>query len=141
MTIDRNEILDFIRTRSLAVVSTTSEKLAPEAALVNIAVTDKLELIFYSLQTNRKCINLRRNPRIAAVIGWDGDLTMQYEGIADEPEGAELDQLKSVYAASHSDTEFAMSWPGLTYFRVRPTWIRLSNYGAKWSVEEITFPD
>jgi hypothetical protein len=30
-----------------------------------------------------------------------------------------------------------MTWPGLTFFRVRPKWARYSRYGANWSVEEI----
>jgi pyridoxine/pyridoxamine 5'-phosphate oxidase len=140
MAIEKRELLDFMRAHPLGVVSTTSKSGAPEAALVNIVSTDELELIFYTIQTNRKCINLRRDPRIAVVIGWDSEMTMQYEGVADEPQYEELDRLKRIYGASRPNAEFKMSWPGLTYFRVRPKWIRLSNYGQNWSLEEMSFP-
>jgi hypothetical protein len=95
--------------------------------------------VFYTLQETRKCKNLRRDRRIAAVIGWDGEQTLQYEGLADEPYGTELDRLKDVYAAARPDARAQMAWPGLTYFRVRPKWIRISNYGHPWSVDEVTF--
>lgn len=140
MPVDKRVILEFVRAHPLGVVSTTSENGAPEAALVNIVSTDELELIFYTLQTNRKCINLRRDPRIAVVIGWDNEKTMQYEGVADEPRDEELDRLKRIYGAARANAEFKMLWPGLTYFRVKPKWIRLSNYSPKWSLDEISFP-
>lgn len=131
--------LEFIRAHGLAVVSTVSRDGAPEAALVNIAVSDDLELVFYALQTTRKCANLRRNPRVAAVVGWENETTLQYEGIADEPRDEELERAKRVYRAARPDAGPQMAWPGLTYFRVRPKWLRLSNYGRQWSVQEMSF--
>lgn len=139
MTAKNSKFLEFIRAHGLGVVSTTSATGAPEAALVNIAVTEDLELIFYALQSTRKCANLRRDPRVAVVIGWDDEKTLQYEGAADEPRDEELARLKKIYAAARPDAEFQMAWPGVTYFRVRPSWIRLSNYGSPWSVEESVF--
>lgn len=121
MTIEKKVLFEFIRTRGSGVVSTTSASGAPEAALVNIAVTENLELIFYALQTTRKCINLRRDPRIAVVVGRDDENTLQYEGGVDEPRDEELTRLKKTYRASRPNVEFQMEWPGLTYFRVRPS--------------------
>ncbi len=132
-------LVAFIHARKLGVVSSVSANGAPEAALVNLAVTDELELIFYALQDTRKCINLRRDPRIAVVVGWDDDRTLQYEGIADEPMDPELETFKQIYAASRPNAAAQMQWPGLTFFRVRPKWLRLSDYGRPWSVEELTF--
>jgi pyridoxine/pyridoxamine 5'-phosphate oxidase len=139
MTLHKSALIEFIRERGLGVISTMSPAGGPEAALVNLAVTDDLDLVFYTLQDARKCRNLRRDRRIAVVIGWEDERTLQYEGLADEPYGAELDRLKEVYAAMRPDARAQMAWPGLTYFRVRPKWIRLSNYGHPWSVEEMTF--
>jgi len=140
MSLDKEAVRSFIRARALGVVSTVSQQGAPEAALVNLAVTEDLELVFYALETTRKCVNLRREPRLAAVIGWDGAKTLQYEGIADEPGEPELDGFKRLYGEARPDAALQMAWPGLTWFRVRPSWIRFSDYGAKWSVEEMTFP-
>jgi hypothetical protein len=60
--------------------------------------------------------------------GIKDERTVQYEGIADEPSGTELEQLKQVYYAAYPDGPGRLSWPGLIYVRVRPTWLRYSDY-------------
>ena len=88
---------------------------------------------FDTLDSSRKAHNLRQNSRIALVIGGsnDGDeRTVQYKGLADEPSGAELERLKQAYYAVYPDGPSRLSWPGLIYVRVRPTWIRYSNYSV-----------
>lgn len=75
-----------------------------------------------------KASNLRANPKIALVMGWDEGKTAQIEGIADEPAGEELARLKAVYFEKFPDGPSRESWPKITYFRVRPTWIRFSDF-------------
>jgi general stress protein 26 len=61
---------------------------APQAAVVGFIVTDDFEIFFDTVDTSRKVPNLRRNPRVAFVVGgtMSGDeRTVQYEGVADEP--------------------------------------------------------
>jgi hypothetical protein len=75
--------------------------------------------------------NLRRNPKIAFVIGGltNGDKrTVQYEGVADEPVGAELERLKELYFTRFPDGLERQSWRGLVYVRARPMWIRYSDF-------------
>ena len=139
MPLDRKSLVEFIRRHSVGVVSTVCENGAPEAALVYFAVTDELELVFYALQDTRKCVNLRRDPRVAAVIGWDNKKSLQYEGVADEPLEPDLSRIKRVYAKARPDAGIQLEWPGLTYFRVKPKWVRMSDYGQPWSVEEMKF--
>jgi general stress protein 26 len=125
------ELLQFLRGHSLAVQASVSPALAPQAAVVGIAITDRFELIFDTLDTTRKMHNLRRNPKIAFVIGGltTGDeRTVQYEGLADEPAGTELARLKEVYFGAFPDGPERQQWPGITYVRVRPTWIRYSDF-------------
>ena len=93
----RSELLQFMRGHSLAVQTSVSPSVAPQAAVVGIVVTDDFEVFFDTLDVTRKVHNLRRNPKIAFVIGGltNGDeRTVQYEGVADEPVGAELERLK-----------------------------------------------
>ena len=74
---------------------------------------------------------MRKNSHIALVIGgWlSGDeRTVQYEGDADEPAGAERARIAEVYYAAYPDGRERAKWPGLTYFRVMPAWIRYSDY-------------
>lgn len=140
MTVSKADIYSFIRERKSGIVCTVSQNGEPQAARVYIAVTPELELIFYTLQTNRKCVNLRRDPRIAVVIGWDSEQTLQYEGTAKELCAEELDAAKAIYLDMLPDRSGRMGWPGLTFFRVKPTWLRFSNYDTPWRIDEMTFP-
>jgi len=103
-------------------------------------VTKDLDVVFDSTDIARKCANLRRNPRIAVVIGWDDARTLQIEGVADEPKGRELESLKETYFTAHPAGRARADWPGLTYFRVKPRWARFSNYFRPRQIDEMTFP-
>ena len=129
--VNKSRVLEFLREHRLAVQATASPEGVPQAAVVGYAVSDRLELIFDTLASTRKAHNLRGNPRVAFVVGGlkKGDeRTVQYEGVADEPSGAELNALKRLYFERFPDGRERQTWPGLTYFRARPTWIRFSDY-------------
>jgi uncharacterized protein YhbP (UPF0306 family) len=107
---------------------------SPQAAVVGVVVTDDFELFFDTLDTTRKMRNLRQNPKIAFVIGGtvEGDeRTVQYEGIADEPKGSELERLKTIYFNRFPDGPERLTWPGLVYVRARPLWIRYSDFSVE----------
>lgn len=130
-SIGRSELLAFIREHRLAVQASVSATDGPQAAVVGFAITDQFEIVFDTVDSTRKAPNIRRNPRVALVIGGSNpgdERTVQYEGIADEPAGAELERLKAAYYAVYPDGPSRLGWRGLIYFRVRPTWIRYSNY-------------
>ncbi len=110
---------------------------APQAAVVGIAVSDALEVVFDTLGTSRKANNLRLDPRVALVVGWDEEQTLQLEGLADEPTGAELERLKRVYLAAFPDGIEREQWPDITYVRVRIKWARYSDFGPGGGVFEI----
>lgn len=133
----RGELLQFLRKHRYAVQATTTAGGAPQAAVIGIAVTDALELVFDTLSTTRKAINLRRDARIALVIGWDEEQTVQLEGSADEPTGSELARLKRVYFERFPEGPERERWPDITYFRVRPAWARYSDFRPGGGVEEI----
>jgi len=125
------QLLAFMRTQRLAVEASCGSEGGVQAALVAIAVTDAFEIVFDTLSTTRKARNLRASRKTAFVLGgWvDGDeRTVQFEGIADEPVGEELARIQAVYFSALPDGPARLSWPGITYFRVRPTWIRFSDY-------------
>jgi len=125
------ELLEFMRTQRLAVEASVGAGETAQAALVGIGVSDSLELVFDTLDTTRKVRNLRRVAKVAFVLGgWliGDERTVQYEGVADEPTGEELERIKAVYFAAWPDGPARQSWPGLVYIRVRPTWIRYSDF-------------
>ena len=122
------------------VVSSLSAGGCPQSALVGIATTPVLEIVFDTLKSSRKYPNLIEHPCCSFVVGWGGEQTVQFEGIAIEPKGAELERYRSAYFAVWPDGPARMSWPGMTYFVVKPRWIRYSDFDRSPPlIAEITF--
>ncbi|ALC22509.1 pyridoxamine 5'-phosphate oxidase family protein [Streptomyces pristinaespiralis] len=124
----RDELVWFLRRNRLAVQASAAPDGSPQAAVVGFAVSDDLEIVFDTVETTRKSLNLRADPRIALVIGWDDAVTVQIEGLADFPAGAELARLQECYFRVYPDGRDRLSWPGITYVRVRPAWVRYSDF-------------
>ncbi len=130
----RNELLRFLRFHRYAVeasVSSAARAASARAAVIGFAVTDGLEIVFDTLETSRKAQNLAVNPAVALVIGGlcaGEERTVQLEGVADRPMGTELDRLRRLYYGVFADGPQRLGWPGLVYFRVRPVWIRFTDF-------------
>jgi PPOX class probable F420-dependent enzyme len=124
----RADLVQLLREYRLAVVSTTGPDGAPQSAVVGCAVSDGLEVVFDTLDATRKFRNLRRDPRISVVIGWDREKTAQLDGIADVPDGAERDRIRACYFEAYPDGRDRLSWSGLVHVRVRPRWVRWSDF-------------
>lgn len=138
MNVDKE--FQFMNRESLAVLATVAENGQPEAALVGFAVTPELEIIFDTVRSSRKYPNLKKNPRVACVIGGTAEVTVQYEGIAEELEGEQLPKYKGPYFAKFPDGPARENWPGITYFVVRPKWVRYCDYNpATRRIEEMRF--
>ncbi len=135
------ELVRFMRQSKLAVQASATAEGAPQAAVIGFVVSDAGELFFDTSSESRKARNLRRDPRLALVVGWD-ERTVQYEGIADEPVGGELARLKALYFASFPDGRERERWPDIAYFRVRPRWARFSDFtGSTPSVSVLEFQE
>jgi pyridoxine/pyridoxamine 5'-phosphate oxidase len=122
------DLLQFMAGQKLGVLGSISPTGAPQSALVGIAVTRELEIVFDTVASSRKYANLLANPAASFVIGWGGEVTVQFEGQAFQPTGAELARYQEVYFAAWPDGPDRLSWPGIAYFVVRPEWIRYSDY-------------
>jgi pyridoxine/pyridoxamine 5'-phosphate oxidase len=115
-------------------VSYLSPAGTPQSAVVGIAVTPELELVFDTVASSRKFRNLKARPECSVVL-WRGEITMQYEGIAEE---TTADHYKEAYFKKMPDGRDRLSWPGITYFVVRPKWVRYSDFVAR-VIEEFSF--
>ncbi len=124
----RADVVAFLRRHLWCVQGSVSASGAPQAAVVGFVVTDNLEIVFDTTGTSRKMTNLRRDPRITIVVGWDDEQTVQIEGIADEPRGAELERLKAAYFAVYPAGVDRQAWKDITYVRVTPRWVRYSDF-------------
>ena len=121
------------------VVSSVAADGTPQSALVGIATTPDLEIVFDTVKSSRKYPNLIARPSCSLVVGWSGEQTVQFEGVAEEPTGAELERCQQAYFAVWPDGRAHLAWPGIAYFLVRPRWIRYSDYDQRPPlIEEIT---
>ncbi len=124
------EVFDIAKSKRYLVVSTVNESSAPEAALMGFALTQAKEIVFDTLSTSRKAVNLARNPATALVIGWDENVSLQIEGVARRPVGEDLASAKAAYFREWPDGRARENWPNIAYVVVQPKWIRYSNYAA-----------
>jgi len=134
------EVYEFMDGEKLAVLSTARKDGQPEAALMGFAVTPELEIVFDTVRNSRKYPILKENSRVAWVVGCTTEITVQYEGEASELEGEERARYKKVYFEKFPDGPERESWPGITYFVVRPKWVRYCDYNpGTRTIEEREF--
>jgi hypothetical protein len=139
---DRTALYSFMGRHRYGVVSSISGKGVPQSALVGIATTPNLEIIFDTVKSSRKYPNLIARPVCSFVVGWAGEQTVQLEGVATEPKGPDLKRYQGMYFSVWPDGPARMSWPDIAYLVVRPRWIRYSDYDQIPPViEEITIDD
>ena len=126
---DRNKtiILEFLKKHTLAVIATTHLDGAPEAAAIDFSVRDNLELVFDTFKETRKYANLLNKGSVAFVIGWDENITVQYEGDAIAVPISDVAQ----YQKEHIEKvpfERQFIEKGAIMFKVIPRWIRYSDF-------------
>lgn len=132
-------IYDQIRQFRLAVLATTSGDHQPEAAVVGIAITNDLEIVFDTVRSSRKYRNLIAQPKVALVIGWKNETTIQYEGDVVELGPDDEAYRETYYAVFPDGRDRTATWEGLTHFVIRPRWIRYSNFNEPVRIEELRF--
>jgi len=125
---DRVALRAFLAQHRYGVVSSISAEGQPQSALVGIAITPEIEIVFDTLDSSRKYANLIARPACSFVVGWAGEQTVQFEGVASELAGQELKRCQEEYFAVWPEGKSHMNWPGIAYFAVRPVWIRYSDY-------------
>ena len=125
---NRRDLHAFIVQHRLGVVSSIGPDGAPQSALVGIAASTDIEIVFDTTTSTRKYANLVARPRCSVVVGWTGEQTVQLEGVAEELVGSELERLRAVYFEAWPDGPSRLKWPGITHFVIRPTWIRYSDF-------------
>ena len=122
------DLYRFISQCKLGVLSSVASSGTPQSALVGIAVSRDLEIIFDTVKTSRKYGNLISQPACSFVFGWAGEQTVQYEGVAEELGGSQLQRSQQIYFQAWHDGPSRMNWPGIVYFLVKPRWIRYSDF-------------
>jgi len=138
--ITKDFLYDFISAHRLAVLSTVAGNGQPQSAVVGIAVTPALEVIFETQDNTRKFINIAGNCRVSLVIGWDNETTLQYEGIATLVANDDTTSKELYYTAYPHGRQRAETWKGIVLMKVSPRWVRYSNFNEPQVINELSFP-
>lgn len=141
---NKEKIFDFIKDHRLAVMSTVNSSALPEASAVGFSfkhVGDSFEIHIATYDSSRKYANLKRNPRVALVVGWEHGKTAQIEGVAEEVtnpeeikeiEWADLEKMPTVAKYISPDQ--------VVFFKISPVWMRYSNFSVEpWERIEFKF--
>jgi hypothetical protein len=136
------DLLAYLQSHRLAVVSTLGPLGEPQAALVGIGCTDSFEIIFDTLATTRKHRNLQLDDRIAAVLSGPGERTVQLEGVAKpvSPAAPEDAEYREMYYRTWPEGRDRLSWSGLVYWRIVPSWARYSDFEHEPCIREFRWP-
>lgn len=125
---DKAGLFEFLAGNRLGVLSTIGPHGEPQSALVGIALTPEFEIVFDCVARSRKFANLTRDSRAAFAIGWQGEETVQFEGVAKQISSTGRDKYHEVYFQAFPDGPARLKWDGISYFVVAPKWIRYSDF-------------
>lgn len=142
MEFRKAELLDYMRSHRLAVISSIGIRGEPQSALVGIAVSPQCEVIFDTVTDSRKHANLSRDPRGSIVFTGPAEQTLQFEGVA-RPlavAGAQDAKLRSIYYEVWPDGRDRLKWPNLAYWCIVPIWARYSDFDRGPLIQEIRWP-
>ena len=114
------DVLAYMRKHRLAVDSTCAADGAPQGALIGIATTDSMELVFDTISSSRKHANLSRDRRVAVTFTGPEEQTLQLEGVAVPVSTSGPDD--AVYRDA-----YYLAWPD---GRDRLRWARYSDFNG-----------
>ena len=123
----KRTILEFLKRNTLAVIATSHRNGTPEAATIDFSVRDNLEIVFDTFEQTRKFENLSERRSVAFVVGWDDNITVQYEGEATRVPAPDIATYQEAHLNSvPAEREFVEK--GAVLFRVEPRWARYSDF-------------
>ena len=106
---------------------------APQAAVVGIAVSDHFEIVFDTLARHarrRTCAPIPRSRSSSGAHGTATNAPSSARGSQTSPAAGSWIGSSLCTTARFPDGPERRAWPGLIYVRVKPTWIRYSNFSA-----------
>jgi general stress protein 26 len=139
--VDLEQLVAYVRAHGDGVVSTLGTGGAPQAAYLALTATDRGELVLDARASSRKVANVRRDGRVAVVVGGADGTTLQAEGVADLPSGAERERCAAAYAAAFPQFAASLADDGIVVVRVTLTWARHGDFrGAVPVTSDVALP-
>jgi general stress protein 26 len=130
-SVDLEQMVAYVRERGDGVVSTLGPDGAPQAAYLAVTATDRGELVLDARASSRKVANVRRDARVAMVVGGPDGTTLQAEGVADLPEGEDRARCAAAYGAAFPQFAASLTDAGIVVVRVVLTWARHGDFRGR----------
>ncbi|MFB2553705.1 pyridoxamine 5'-phosphate oxidase family protein [Ensifer soli] len=126
----KHMILEFLRKHTLAVIATCHRNGTPAAAAIDFSVRDDFEIVFDTFKDTRKFSNLAERSSVAFVVGWDDNITVQYEGEATRVPAVDIAQYQEAHLnCVPAEREFLER--GAVMFKATPRWLRYSDFNKE----------
>jgi general stress protein 26 len=135
----KEKILNILEQSKLGVIATNSDSGIPESALVGVSHTSELEIVIGSMNHTRKNQNMKKDPKVSLVIGWDNSITLQIEGTAYFVTPEERILLEEIHCQKSPMYGKFKDNTNQEYIKIKPTWIRYSDFSVNpkevWEVK------
>lgn len=127
------DFMQYLRSKTIAVISTVSPTGQPMAATIYFVIDDKFNFYFTTKSFTRKHENLEHNPNVALVIGADNEpVTAQIQGKAERiTEQGEIDlrmsQIEEIFGKNEYVAPlFQLAPPRneVLVYKITPNWMR-----------------
>lgn len=127
------EFIEFLRSKTTAVISTVSPAGQPMAATIYFVVDDDFNFYFTTKSFTRKNQNLETNPNVALVVGTQSEpVTAQIQGVATRiTNQGEIDlrmgQIEEIFAKNQYVAPlFQLAPPRneVLVYKITPNWMR-----------------
>ncbi|MFA6602413.1 MAG: pyridoxamine 5'-phosphate oxidase family protein [Candidatus Shapirobacteria bacterium] len=127
---DKNKVLEFIKSQTLAVLSTATKQGIIESAVMAIAVTDNWEVLMSSEPNTRKIFNLKNNPYTSLLVGGLQSPSIQLDGTSVVLTDSEGEEIRKQIIAIHPNTAEYLN-PPIAYIKFIPNWLRYSDFSQE----------
>ncbi len=134
-TQEKQELIkNFLGKQKLGIIATLHENGAPEAAAIQVTLADDGNIVFDCFPESRKFKNIYTDKRIALVVGWEDNITVQIEGdVVPITDVNEKKKLEGIHVANCPlEAEFLKY--GAQLFKIKPRWVRYSDFRNNPSV-------
>lgn len=133
-------IRDFIKQHRLACLATVTTEGLPECSVVGFSESENMELYIGSYDSSRKAHNLKFNPKVALVIGWEGGQTVQYEGVAEEVPADKLQEVVEKHLEKMPTAAKYVRHQEEKFYKIKPVWVRYTEMAHDpWEIKELKF--
>jgi len=129
---EKEKVLQFLKSERLCVLATADKSSKPEAAMVCFFVKDDLSIFLYTDPRSRKAKNLGENSQASLVIcNLEKQIEIQVDGKTTILEGDEAQKAKEYIVSVDPGQKPHMEKRPVIFIFFKPDWIRYCNFSVE----------